>query len=75
MDTTNEKNIYQNLQPYFSSRTTIIVAHRLSTVKNADNIVVIEHGKVVEQGTHNILVSRKRAYYQLVKDQLELENL
>lgn len=75
LDTTNEKNIYTNLQPYFAGRTTIVVAHRLSTVKNADNIVVIDHGRIVEQGTHNALVSLKGAYYQLIKDQLELENI
>lgn len=75
LDTTNEKTIYNNLQPYFAGRTAIVIAHRLSTVKNADNIVVIDHGKIAEQGTHTELVSRKGAYYQLVKDQLELENV
>lgn len=75
LDTTNEKTIYNNLQPYFAGRTTIVVAHRLSTVRNADNIVAIDHGRIVEQGTHNALVSLKGAYYQLVKDQLELENI
>jgi ATP-binding cassette subfamily B protein len=52
----------------------VIVAHRLSTVKNADNIIVLEKGKVIEQGTHNSLVSSKGAYYNLVKNQLELGN-
>ena len=75
LDTTNEKTIYNNLQPYFAGRTAIVIAHRLSTVKNADNIVVIDHGKIAEQGTHTELVSRKGAFYQLVKDQLELENV
>jgi ATP-binding cassette subfamily B protein len=51
-----------------------VVAHRLSTVKNADNIVVLEKGRIVEQGTHQDLTKLKRAYYELVKNQLELGN-
>ena len=52
----------------------VIVAHRLSTVKNADQIVVIDHGKVVEVGNHESLTAKRGAYYNLVKNQLELGN-
>ena len=56
----------------FRNKTVIIVAHRLSTVRNADNIVVLEKGSVVEQGTHEDLAKRRGAYFNLVKEQLEL---
>ncbi len=62
-----------NLTDYFKGRTVLIIAHRLSTVKNADNIIVLEHGKIVEEGNHNHLIERKGRYYDLVKNQLELE--
>ena len=62
----------ENMDKFFKGRTVVIVAHRLSTVKNADQIVVFEKGKIVEQGHHNELVARKGCYYQLVKNQLEL---
>ena len=55
-------------------KTVVIVAHRLSTVKNADQIVVIDHGKVVEVGNHESLTAKRGAYYNLVKNQLELGN-
>ena len=58
----------------FKGRTAVIVAHRLSTVKHADKIIVLDKGKVVEEGTHTELVSVKGAYYQLVKNQLDLGN-
>ena len=62
----------ENMNHFFKNRTVVIVAHRLSTVKKADNIVVLDKGKIVEQGNHAELVARKGAYYNLVKDQLEL---
>jgi ATP-binding cassette, subfamily B, bacterial len=74
LDTTNEKAIMENLGSFFKGKTVVIVAHRLSTVKNADQIVVLEKGAIVEIGTHKELVNKKSAYYNLVKDQLELGN-
>ena len=61
-----------NLGEFFKGRTVIIVAHRLSTVSNADNIVVLDKGKIIEQGTHRELTALKGDYYRLVKNQLEL---
>jgi ATP-binding cassette, subfamily B, bacterial len=72
LDANNEKVILENLQEFFRGRTVIVVAHRLSTVKNADQIIVIEKGKIVESGTHKELISKQGAYYILVKNQLEL---
>lgn len=74
LDTTNEHNIYLNLKPFFSQRTSIIIAHRLSTIKNADNIIVLDNGCVAEQGRHEELVEKRGIYWNLVQDQLELEN-
>lgn len=64
----------ENLDEFFKGKTVVVVAHRLSTVKNADQIVVLEKGKIVEVGTHKELTKTKGAYYQLVKNQLELGN-
>ncbi len=72
LDSKNEKTIMDNLGIFFKGRTVVIVAHRLSTVKNADQIIVLEKGEVAEIGTHKELIERKGAYYSLVKDQLEL---
>ncbi len=72
LDANNEKVILENLQEFFIGRTVIIVAHRLSTVKNADQIIVLEKGEIVEVGTHAELSKLKGAYYTLVKNQLEL---
>jgi ATP-binding cassette subfamily B protein len=72
LDASNEKTIMDNLGKFFEGRTVVIVAHRLSTVKNADNIVVLEKGKIAESGTHEQLIKSKGAYYNLIKDQLEL---
>lgn len=72
LDANNEHVIMDNLRDFFKGRTVIIVAHRLSTVTNADNIVVLGHGEVVEQGTHEELITLKGEYYKLVKNQLEL---
>ncbi|VTR36641.1 RTX-I toxin determinant B [Sphingobacterium thalpophilum] len=74
LDANNEKVIIENLDRFFKNRTVVVVAHRLSTVKNADNIVVIEKGVVVEQGTHIELTQIKGRYFELVKNQLELGN-
>ena len=74
LDATNEKTIMDNLGTFFKGKTVVIVAHRLSTVKNADQIVVLEKGEIVEKGTHKELVEKRGAYYNLVKDQLELGN-
>jgi ATP-binding cassette subfamily B protein len=72
LDANNEKMIMENLEEFFKGRTVVIVAHRLSTVKNADNIVVMEAGKIIEHGRHKELTARKGAYFNLVRNQLEL---
>ena len=72
LDAENEKIIHNNLQDFFSGKTVVIIAHRLSTVKNADNIIVLKKGKIVEQGSHQELVIKKAEYFNLVKNQLEL---
>ena len=64
----------ENLNVFFKNKTVVVVAHRLSTVKNADNIIVMENGKIVEQGTHEQLTLKHGKYYELVKNQLELGN-
>lgn len=74
LDAKNERAIVENLNEFYKGRTVIVVAHRLSTVKNADQIIVIDRGKVVEIGNHTSLIERKGAYYNLVRNQLELEN-
>ncbi len=72
LDAQNEKVIMENMEQFFSGRTVIVVAHRLSTVKNADQIIVLEKGELVEKGTHQSLVEKRGYYYTLVKNQLEL---
>jgi len=72
LDANNEKIIMENLDQFFKGKTVVVVAHRLSTVKNADQIVVLEKGKLVEKGTHAELTKKKGAYYELVRNQLEL---
>lgn len=74
LDAHNEKVIMENLEGFLRGKTVVIVAHRLSTVKNADNIIVLNHGKVVEQGNHLELTRLEGEYYNLVKNQLELGN-
>ena len=72
LDAENERKITENLDKHFSDRTRIVIAHRLSTVKNAHNIIVLKHGEVVEQGTHTELVDNHGYYYELIHNQLEL---
>ncbi|MFZ4545008.1 MAG: peptidase domain-containing ABC transporter [Saprospiraceae bacterium] len=74
LDAYNELLVMENLEQFFKDKTVVVVAHRLSTVKNADNIVVIERGEIVEQGTHEQLTASRGTYYHLVKNQLELGN-
>ncbi len=74
LDANNEKVIMENLNNFITGKTAIIVAHRLSTVKNADSIIVLENGQIVEQGNHNELTKLRGKYYELVKNQLELGN-
>ena len=74
LDANNEKRIIENLESFFKDKTAVIVAHRLSTVKHADKIIVMEDGEVAEEGDHNELVAKQGKYYQLVKNQLELGN-
>ncbi|MDN3548896.1 peptidase domain-containing ABC transporter [Mucilaginibacter aquaedulcis] len=74
LDGNNEKTILQNLNIFFKGRTVVVVAHRLSTVRNADKIIVLEKGKIAEEGTHEELTNLKKKYYELVKNQLELGN-
>lgn len=74
LDANNEKIIMENLEQFFEGKTAIVIAHRLSTVKHADKIIVLDLGKVVEEGNHQELVALKGEYYRLVKNQLELGN-
>lgn len=72
LDSNNEKKILNNLTDFFKEKTVIVVAHRLSTVKNADQIVVLDNGKITELGTHQQLIDKRGTYYNLVKNQLDL---
>lgn len=72
LDTTNEAKIMQNLKSFYQGKTVVIIAHRLSTVKDADNIIVLENGQVIEHGSHYQLTTKKGKYYTLIKNQLEL---
>lgn len=72
LDTDNEKAIQENLEQFFKDKTVVIVAHRLSTVRNADQIVVLKDGIITERGNHESLISLQGDYYRLVKNQLEL---
>lgn len=74
LDAKNERAIVENLDTFYQGRTVVVVAHCLSTVKNADQIVVLDSGKVVETGNHASLIEKQGTYYNLVKNQLELGN-
>lgn len=74
LDANNEKVIMQNLRTFFTNKTVVVIAHRLSTVKNAHQIVVLDQGKIIEIGSHTQLTNLKGNYYNLVKNQLELGN-
>lgn len=74
LDANNEKAIMEKLDRLFENKTVVIVAHRLSTVRNADNIIVLDNGRIAEEGTHEQLTTRRGKYYELVKNQLELGN-
>lgn len=72
LDAQNERNIVENLNEFYKGRTVVVVAHRLSTIKNADQIIVLNRGRIVETGNHQRLVLKRGMYYNLVKNQLEL---
>ena len=74
LDANNEKEIMEHLHRFYRGRTVVVVAHRLSTVRDADNIVVLDKGRVAEEGTHEELTAKRGIYYELVKNQLELGN-
>ena len=74
LDANNEKQIMEQLHRFYEGKTVVVVAHRLSTVRDADNIVVLDKGKVAEQGTHAELTAKRGIYYELVKNQLEMGN-
>ena len=72
LDAHNERIIISNLKGFIEDKTVVIIAHRLSTVKGADNIIVLEGGKIKEQGSHRQLVMQRGSYFELIKDQLDL---
>ena len=72
LDANNEKEIMEQLRHFYKGRTVVVVAHRLSTVRDADKIIVIDKGRIAEEGNHETLTARRGIYYQLVKNQLEL---
>jgi ATP-binding cassette subfamily B protein len=72
LDAESERYIVDNLENFYQDRTVVIIAHRLSTVRHADQIIVLDQGQVAEQGTHHELTYQKGKYYTLVRNQLEL---
>ena len=73
VDTRTEKHIEQGMDALMASRTTFVIAHRLSTVRNADAIMVLEHGVIIERGTHEELLAQKGRYYELYTGKAELD--
>ncbi|MDQ3291974.1 MAG: peptidase domain-containing ABC transporter [Bacteroidota bacterium] len=74
LDANNERIIMKRLEEFYTGRTVVVIAHRLSTVKNADQVLMMDHGRIIESGSHEYLTQTKGAYYTLVKNQLELGN-
>ena len=74
LDAENERVIVENLNKFYKGRTVVVVAHRLSTVKDSDQIIVLDGGRICETGDHKTLIANKGAYYNLIKNQLELGN-
>ena len=74
LDANNEKEIMGKLDIFFKDKTVVVIAHRLSTVMNADQIVVLDKGKIIEMGSHSALVEQKGNYFELVRNQLQLGN-
>ena len=74
LDANNEKAIVRNMSDFYKGKTVVVVAHRLSTVKDADNIIVLDNGMIAEQGNHDELTKLRGKYFELVKNQLELGN-
>lgn len=72
LDANNERMIIENLKDFYRGKTVVVVAHRLSTVRDADNIAVLDKGRIVESGSHAELISKHGYYYELIKNQLEL---
>ncbi|MNR56676.1 Lipid A export ATP-binding/permease protein MsbA [compost metagenome] len=75
LDSENEKIIHDHLGDFFKDKTVVIIAHRLSTVRHADQIVVLKEGEIMEVGNHKGLLKRKGTYYNLVKNQLNLDKI
>ena len=74
LDSKNERFVVENINRFAAGRTAVVIAHRLSTVRNADQILVLEQGQIVESGSHKQLIAQKGKYFNLVKEQLELGN-
>ena len=72
LDANNEKEIMEHMRRFYEGRTVVVAAHRLSTVRDADKIVVMDKGRIVEEGNHEELIEKQGYYYRLVKNQLEL---
>ena len=74
LDAKNEREIVDNLNNFYKGKTVVVIAHRLSTIKNADQIIVLDYGRIAECGNHTSLIEKRGLYYNLIKNQLELGN-